>query len=133
MLFTYIIMDICRNVKSQALNWPFQQYSGRPTTDWAKFVPHLREKSIALEDGIDGSVVGWGLPLQFAADVDLSRCGQFKTGMRRKVVVLSHPEGPNSEKNSPSRMESKRAAAILTYHDVDITVDLGLGAAEATV
>jgi hypothetical protein len=114
MLSIYIIMDIFRNVKSKALNWPFQQYSGLPTTDWDKFVPHLRKRSIALEDGIDGSVVGWGLPLQFAADVDLSRCGQFKTDIRRKVVVLSHPERPNSEKNSPSQMESKMSSTATT-------------------
>jgi hypothetical protein len=41
MLFTYIIMGIRRNVKSQELNWPFQQNSGRSKTDYDKFVPHF--------------------------------------------------------------------------------------------
>jgi hypothetical protein len=39
----------------------------------------MREKSIVLKDGIDGPTVGRDLPLQFAADVDLSPCGQLKT------------------------------------------------------
>jgi len=41
MLSIYIIMDIGRNVKSQALNWPFQQYPGCLATDWDKFVAHF--------------------------------------------------------------------------------------------
>ena len=114
MLFIYIIMGICRNVKSQALNWPFQQDSGRPTTDWDKFVPHLRRKSIALEDGIDGAVVGWGLPLQFAANVDLSRCGQFKTDNEAQGRGLATSQGPKREKNPPSQIESEMPSTATT-------------------
>ena len=67
-----------------------------------------------LEDGIDGSVVGWGLPPQFAAQVDLSHHGQFKTGNEAQGRGLPHPEGPNSEKNSPSRMESEMSSTATT-------------------
>ncbi len=64
----------------------------------------VREERVALEDRVDVALVR-----RHAGDVAPSSrmrplVGSSKPAIIRSVVVLPHPDGPSSEKNSPGRM-----------------------------
>ncbi len=62
----------------------------------------VREQGVALEDGVDIALIG-GTSLMFSPMKIMSPLsGVSKPPMRRSVVVLPHPEGPKSVRNSLS-------------------------------
>ena len=62
---------------------------------------HVREQSIRLEDGVDVALVRRGPGNRLTEIRSSPDVGSSKPASMRSVVVLPHPLGPSSDRNSP--------------------------------
>ena len=65
---------------------------------------HVREQLVVLEDHVHVAPVRWLVGHVLAAEQDPAASGSSKPASMRSDVVLPQPDGPSSEKNSPSRI-----------------------------
>ena len=70
----------------------------------------MGEERVVLEDGVDRALVGGRARHVAAAEQDPAGGRLLEAGESRSVVVLPQPDGPSSEKNSPSGISSDQVA-----------------------
>ena len=84
---------------------------------------HVGEERVVLEHGVDVALVGRHARDVDAVELEGARAsGWSKPAIRRRQVVLPEPEGPSSEKNSPSRMS--RLTPSTRPHVAEVPADV---------